>query len=254
MQYTQGKGGALRRGTATIVAVVVLLFIAGLLLKDTIFLIKRQNAHVEGLVLFSEDEVLQIAGIGENTSFFSLRQSDIASRIDANRYLSFLGMETHFPDGVTLRVRERVACANMLHRGMQYILDDEGYVLERAQSIRMDNGLMALTGFALYSDMILGAPVPCQRPAQLETYVALLAELRAQGFLSEIVELNITSTESLFMVTASGYTVHLGDGSDLRAKIGTVRAAIEQRQLEQLPAGILDAAKPGFATYSPVGI
>ena len=63
--------------------------------------------------------------------------------------------------------------------------------------------------------------------------------------------MNVTNPESLYLVTRDGYTAHLGDLSELRAKIGTVRAVVYRlREMGQV-GGRLEASIPGEVIYTP---
>ena len=54
------------------------------------------------------------------------------------------------------------------------------------------------------------------------------------------------------MLTGNGYTVHLGNTENLRAKIGTVRAVEEELQRMGHKDGVIEASVPAVATYTPV--
>ena len=66
--------------------------------------------------------------------------------------------------------------------------------------------------------------------------------------------MNLADPDSLYLVTRSGYTVHLGDDTQLRAKIGTVRAVIAKLQEMGKYGGVIEASVPAVATYTPMDL
>ena len=87
--------------------------------------------------------------------------------------------------------------------------------------------------------------------AQLSAYQALIDELYQQNFQNQVAELNLSDPDSLYLVTMDGYTVHLGDTQELRAKIGTVRGVVAKLRDMQRYGGVIEASVPAVATYTP---
>ena len=83
----------------------------------------------------------------------------------------------------------------------------------------------------------------------MEALVALVKELTDQGYSAQVKDINVADESNLIMTTQDDYTVRLGDAENLRAKIGTVRAVIEELKRRSLTGGILEASIPGEATY-----
>ena len=80
---------------------------------------------------------------------------------------------------------------------------------------------------------------------------SVLEELDAQGVLFQMSELNLSSLESIYLVTLDGYTANIGNAEELRAKIGTVRAVAEELRRRGLGGGMIEATVPGQASYRP---
>ena len=81
---------------------------------------------------------------------------------------------------------------------------------------------------------------------------ALMDELELQGVLDKTSELNLTSLESIYIVTLDGYTANIGGAEELRAKIGTVRAVVQELRNRGLTGGMIEAHVPGQASYRPL--
>ncbi|MEG0901849.1 MAG: hypothetical protein RSG96_06995, partial [Clostridia bacterium] len=76
-------------------------------------------------------------------------------------------------------------------------------------------------------------------------------ELMLQGYQSQVTEINISDPMNIYLITAEGITVRLGDSNYMQAKIGAVRT--DMAYLRQLGknSGLLDVTIPEDAKYLP---
>lgn len=239
------------RGLYTLVAVLVMLTVAAFFVRDQFF--KIQSVDIRYVQSISAEEVLSLAGITANTSYFGLNEEKIRTGIESNRYLRFISMEKVWPDGVILNLEERTPCMNILNAGIQYVASRDGMVLESYVSLRLDNGCIKTTGLGI-RDIRVGSRVVCYDEAQLQAVLALMEELDAQGYLDEIAEINLSQMESIYLVTTDGYVANIGDAQELRAKIGTVRAVVTELRNRGLKEGLIEATVPGEASYRPTTV
>lgn len=238
-----------RAGVRTVILTLVLVCAVAVLLNESV--LKIRNIAVVGNQSISWEEVVSAAGLRGGIGYFSLDESKIKAGIDANRYLVFERMEKQFPDSLTLYVRERVPCANVQVMGVMYLLDEEGIVLERLGGTQPEGEYITVTGFQA-KDVRVGNRIVPGAAAQLEIYQNLIEEITLQGFTDQVSELNLSDPDSLYLVTVDGYTAHLGDGSDLRAKLGTLRAVVAKLREMGKYGGVIEASVPAVATYTPV--
>lgn len=238
-----------RRGLYTILAVLALLTVAAVFVREQFFTIRQVEICYVSDIPYQE--VLTLAGLDAGVNYFGLSETAIRAGIDANRYLTFERMEKVWPDKVILYVTERRADANIVHMGWQYTISRDGMVLERSAQINLDNGCVLISGVSI-RDIRVSAPISCQNAAQMEAMYALLDELDMQGYARQVAELNLSSLDNIYLVTMDGYTVNLGDTHDLRAKLGTVRAVVTELRARGLKGGMVEASVPGEATYRPI--
>lgn len=240
-----------RTGAFTIVMMVVLIFAILVILNET--MLKIRNVAVVGNQAFSWEDVVKVAGLDRPTSFFTVDEQTIIRNMRANHYLVFERMEKGFPNSLTLYVHERVPMVRVQEMGAEYVLDEEGMVLERgvASNDSKYDGLMFITGLKP-KEMRVGQIVQAGSSMQTEAFKALIREVILQGIAPQISELNITDPESLYLITTDKFTAHLGSAENLRAKIGTVRAVVSYLRSEGSAGGMLEAAIPGEAVYSPL--
>lgn len=237
-----------RAGVCTVMLTLLLVCAAAVLLNESLLKIRR--IAVMGNSSISWEEVVLAAGLDGSAGYFSLDEEKIAAGINANRYLIFEKMEKEFPDSVVLYVRERVARANVQVMGVTYLLDDEGMVLERLGTALPEGELVNVTGFQA-KEVRLGSVIVPGTAEQMEAYRLLMEEIELQGFSGQVSELNLSDSDSLYLITTDGYTAHLGNAEQLRAKIGTVRAVVAKLREMGKYGGVIEASVPAVATYTP---
>ena len=229
--------------------ILALILSAGVLLNETVLRIRR--VAVIGNQRISWDTVVEAAGFKRNVSYLTVREDKVAAGVNANRYLVFVKMEKQFPDSVILYVRERSPQANVQVMGVTYQMDEEGMILERLGNVPPDGQLMTITGLQ-NREIRVGSFLSASMASQMNAYTALVQEVILQGFAPEVSELNLSNPESLYLMTRDGYTAHLGDDTELRAKVGTVRAVVNKLREMGKTGGMLEASVPGVATYMPM--
>jgi len=238
-----------RSGVRAVILSLLLILAVALILNASVFRIR--NVAVIGNSQFSWEEIVRAAGLEGSVGYFSLNEEKIKTGINANRYLIYEKMEKQFPSSLTLYVRERTACADMQVMGVTYRLDEQGMVLERDGAVQPSGERVLITGFQA-REIRVGQTIVPGIADQMNIYLELMQELRLQHYMDEVAELNISDTESLYLITRNGYTAHLGDGTSLRAKIGTVRGVVAKLMEMGRFGGVIEASQPGEATYTPV--
>lgn len=238
-----------KRGLYTLIAVLVMLTVAAIFVRDQVF--KIRDVEIRSVQNISQEEVMRLLGITANTSYFGLNEEKIRAGIESNRYLRFESMEKVWPNGVILNIQERQPCINVLNAGIQYVVASDGMVLEAYASLRLDNGCIKTTGLNI-RDIRVGSQVVCYNSEQLDAMLNIVAELDAQGCMNEIAEMNLSMLDSIYLVTTDSYVANIGDAQQLRPKIGTVRAVVTELRNRGLKGGMIEATVPGEASYRPV--
>ena len=240
-----------RTGVFTLVGMVVLIFAILVILNET--MLKIRHVAVVGNHQYSWEDVVKAAGLDRATSYFTVDEKSIARNLQSNRYLVFERMEKVFPNGLTLYIHERKPIARVQEMGTDYVLDEDGMVLERyakSQNSELD-GLMFVTGLKP-KEIRVGQVIQAGTSLQTEAFRALVREVILQGITAEVSELNVADPENLYLITNDKFTAHLGNVTDLRAKVGTVRAVTAYLRGEGSAGGMLEADIPGEVVYSPL--
>lgn len=238
-----------KRGLYTLIAVLVMLTVAAIFVRDQVF--KIRDVEIRSVQNISQEEVMRLSGITANTSYFGLNEEKIRAGIESNRYLRFESMEKVWPNGVILNIQERQPCINVLNAGIQYVVASDGMVLEAYALLRLDNGCIKTTGLNI-RDIRVGSQIICYNSESLDAMLDIAAELDAQGCINEIAEMNLSDLNGIFLVTTDSYIANIGNTQQLRPKIGTVRAVVSELRSRGLKGGTIEAIVPGEASYRPV--
>ena len=232
-----------------IISCVLLMAVSiAFILRATVFSIRY--VRVIGIHYLTWEQVASSAGITQSSNYFSLREDKIRDGINANRFLVYERMQKVFPNSVVLYVRERQPIASINYIGVSYIMADDGIILSRVQQPEGSSPLMRISGLAL-RDIREGKLPLSTKEGQIESCIALAQEIYMQSFSGEILDINLSEPTRIYLTTRDGYSIHLGDISSLKAKIGTVRAVLpELRRLGRV-GGTIEATVWGEATHRP---
>lgn len=238
-----------RRGLFTVIAVIIMLVVAGFVVHNRLYRITE--IEVRSIKTIPFHEVAALAGIDGNTSSLSLNEEKVREGINSNMYLNFQGMEKVGRNKVILYVKERSLTANVLYNGLQYVVSEDGMVFSCTSAFHLDNDCVTVSGLDI-RDIRVGSVMICQNEAQLDAYKKVIEEIDLQGIRGEISELNLSSLESIYLVTNDAYTVNIGNAEDLQGKIGTTRAVLKELRARGLKGGMVEATVSGVAAYRPV--
>lgn len=238
------------RRLITFVGVLVIFVSAAFLIRDNVLVIR--NLTVNGIKNIPWQTVALSAGLNASSNYFNLNENAIRSGINRNRYLVYLSMNKSFPNSLVLNVKERIPTAYINYIGMGYLMADDGVILEKVNDTIHPSALPGVSGIHI-QDIQVGSMPLSRRGEQMPVLIELLQELSAQGALSNVSHINMFEPDRIYMTTRDGFTVHIGDGAYLRAKIGTVRSVLAELKKQQYEGGVIEATVPGEANYRPEG-
>lgn len=251
-QEPQENGPMTPERRILIIACTLLIAVSfAFILRGMVFTIR--NVRVVGIHNLSWQQVALSAGLGPSSNYFNINEERIREGINANRYLIYERMQKVFPNTLFLYVHERQPIASINYIGIAYIMAEDGMILESTRNLGEVNTLMTVSGLAL-RDIREGKPPLSTKVGQVEAAIGLIQELLNQGYAQQIEDINLSEPTSIYMTTRDGFSVHLGDSNHLRAKLGTVRAVIEELKRRQHTGGVIEATVPGEATYRPDSI
>ena len=229
-------------------SIIVILLSAMFIIRDNVLVIRKLTVH--GITNVPWQTVALSAGLNASSNYFNLDEETIKEGINRNRYLVYLGMDKGFPNKLTISVKERLPIANIRYIGINYVMADDGMILEKVRDNQLVEDLTTISGLSI-QDIQVGSLPALRRNDQMPACVELLQELILQGMMANVQDINFSEPGTIYMTTRNGYTVHLGNRQYLRAKVGTVRGVIQELQKQGYQGGVIEATVPGEANYRP---
>ena len=201
------------------------------------------------------EEVVTQSGVNIGDNVLGISDQTLKQALEQNRYIEYLGHGFDYRGTLTLRIQERLGMAVVYDLGYYYVLDASGVVLECAGSA-YPTGVAGpkVTGLDLSpnSRVTVGEKLPVNEKGQLEAMETVLTELESTNMLGRTSELSVKNTDNIYILTAEGAKIELGDTLSLRTKllIGQEVLSVREAQGNLLGAKI-DVSNGKNAHYIP---
>lgn len=242
-----------RRGShviALVLVMAVLLMVVTILFASPLFSV--QEIRVAGNGRVPAQEIIQRSGLTIGMNRFSVNVDEVTARVEGNYYL--ICELVHMPEWntVEIRVREREVVTVIDYNGLMYFADNRGMILEEfanRSAIAMSDKILVVGLNVRRCDV--GRTVTLTDAEQLDVYNDILVELKVMGALDMIEELDMSTMESIFLTTRDGYSVRLGNGSDIHRKLRSMLLTLDALRSGGYGLGSIDVSAPVNPTFVP---
>ena len=241
-------------GAGKILLILICLLIGTwITLRFTIF--NLQDIRVEGNQVLTDDEILRISGIQAGDSLLRLDESEVEKRINGDYRLQFRYLEKKIPGQATLRIREREACCWFTYGGILYTMDKNRMIMFETEDLNLRPAeLMEVKGLKIRSGCRVGQTLTLNDTSQETLISGLFLEMKVLGCTKLIQEADLSNTGSLLMMTRDGYTVSMGDMTNLHAKLRSTLLVREKLREMELSGGTISVINPENPVYSPSAV
>ena len=201
------------------------------------------------------EEVVTQSGVKIGDNLLGISDQTLKQALEQNRYIEYLGHGFDYRGTLTLRIQERLGMAVVYDLGYYYVLDASGVVLECAGSA-YPTGVAGpkVTGLDLSpnSRVTVGERLPVHDMGQLEAMETVLTELESTNMLGRTSELSVKNTDNIYILTAEGAKIELGDTGSLRTKLLIGREVLSVREAQgDLLGAKIDVSNGKNAHYIP---
>ena len=201
------------------------------------------------------EEVVTQSGVNIGDNVLGISDQTLKQALEQNRYIEYLGHGFDYRGTLTLRIQERLGMAVVYDLGYYYVLDASGVVLECAGSA-YPTGVAGpkVTGLDLSpnSRVTVGERLPVHDMGQLEAMETILTELESTNMLGRTSELSVKNTDNIYILTAEGAKIELGDTGSLRTKLLIGREVLSVREAQgDLLGAKIDVSNGKNAHYIP---
>lgn len=243
------RGG---RGKKAALIAVVCIAAAVLVLRYAVFAVRE--IRVIGNQRVSAEDVIRASGVKTGDSILTLNEKTVEERIDSDYRLQFRYLEKDLPNRITISVREREACCWVTYCGIFYELDKNRMVLSETEERQQVSGeLPEVKGLRIQSGYYRGQTMMLSSAEQQLIFHELFLEMKVLGCTAEIEEADLGTLSSILLTTRDGYTVAMGDGSNVHAKMRAMLTVREELKKMGLAGGSINVSNPESPLYSPPG-
>lgn len=235
-------------------AVIGVILLGVFLFYSTTMTIK--SITVQGSTTIPAEEIIAMSQLEEGMGSMFINVGTVRERIERSGVLRCTQVDVQM-NRVVLHVKERERIACIVQNGRLVTLDDRGWVLDTNEDLNSPmNGLISVVGMDV-SHCVQGQQVKLRMPSRLTTYTQLLVELRALGGLDMIVELDMTSMDSITLKTTDNFVIHLGNEKRIHEKVRAMlilrEVVLENRYYGSRIGGTIVVADPTSPTYMRPG-
>ena len=229
----------------------VLLVVAAVVLACVVFF-RVNDLEVTGNVRYTAEEIIEASGIEIGDNLVALSRSRVSAAICTKLpYVENVNIKKVLPDGVVLKVSERVAAASVETAEGRWLISAQGKMLEKdSGGIRamVINGLTAVGPYP-------GGMIQVDEEEKLTlSYVEeLLTQLESHSWLEQCTALDCTAVTSM-MLDYGIYQVKLPRGGDYDYYLSLTESALASGKIPEGVGGLMDlTVVEGKVYYRPGG-
>ncbi|MEX1307658.1 MAG: FtsQ-type POTRA domain-containing protein [Eubacteriales bacterium] len=233
-----------RSGIGMLIFILVLL-IALLFIGWRYFRVSK--IEVEGNVNIKADYIAMLTGIKTDQNLFAINTDKVKTYINSDPYLEYYALKRIYPSTVRVEVYERIPAALLIGKNKNYVLDNQGNVLEAID--QMDYTLMRITGLEGFT-AIPGQSLSTQTPYQYDALTAILKDVEYNTLSKMVMTMDISDINQITMRTNIGFTVMFGQAEKVSDKIIWIEKAIEELAKSNITTGTINVVSGDSAAYS----
>ncbi len=195
------------------------------------------------------DYIVQRSGLklGTHMLFCDLDGAELG--IEEDPYLQVDSITYIFPSRIRIIVTERKEVAGIVGLDYNVIIDKNGYVLSMSGGTDL-SGLVQVTGVSM-AGFQLGQRLGQGNDFATATLVQLIAVLEQYSLVGSIQSIDLTTPLAITMVATNGLKVHVGQATDLDAKMYTLSRLLPSFTANSVSVGTLYLSAKGGTVYSP---
>ncbi len=218
--------------------VLSILIVAAAVALACVVFFRINSIEVAGNVRYTAEEIIEASGINTGENLISLSRSRVSAAICTQLpYVENVTIKKVLPDGVVLKVEERVASATVDSAEGRWLISAQGKLLEKDNGTIQAVNIIGLTAVGPYPGGML--QVAEEEQNTLRYVAALLAELEIRGWLSQCTVLDCTAATSMTLDYGI-YQVKLPRGGDYGYYLRLTESALASGKIPDGVGGTLD--------------
>ena len=207
---------------------ILIITIIILFLLSPIFNIKK--IEVTGNKTISEQEIVSLLGIGQDTNLFKEKTSVITEKLRQNPYIGKIGINRKIPSTLQITIEEREV-AYLLEFGESFVyIDSQGYILEISKDNKEDK--IKILGYDTQEDNLIPGKRLCDTDLdKLDTIGQILKSAENNEIANLITSIDMSNEEDILLYLDSEQKkVHLGNKMNMDIKMPYIKEIINKEK------------------------
>ena len=185
------------------------------------------NIKINGLSLYTPEQVLVVGGVADEGNLTRTDTSLIEERLLKHLvYIDKVEVKKKYPSGLEINITEAEKASDIEYDGKYYVLSKSGKLLECANSERNEN-IPVVKGIELKGlnpgDKLETADV--MKTKILNQLIELTSELE----FNDIVEIDLTDRTNITLNYDNRITIQIGSSVDMDYKLKYIKTVIDER-------------------------
>lgn len=234
--------------------VLSILLVAAALAAACIVFFRVNSIEVAGNVRYTAEEIIEASGIQQGDNLIILPAMRVSALIQTKLpYVERVSIQPVYPDGLIIKVTERVAAASVDSAEGRWLISSQGKLLEKDNGTIPSIQIAGLTAVGAYAGGALQASE--EEQLTLEYVKELLVVLERQGLLAQCSALDCSAATSMLLHYGI-YRLRLPRGGDYSYYIQLAQASLakglEDGRILEGQGGLLDlTVSDGRARFRP---
>lgn len=217
------------------------LILAAIIVGCAVFF-RVDKVEVSGQVRYTQEQIVQAAGVEERDNLFLLNKFQMARQILARLpYVDEVIIYRDWPDTLVIEVRESVAVAAVQSPDAWWLVNAKGKIVERTDAAGAA-GYPAITGLTPVTPLVGNKlETESEQSLKLQSLMDLLAVLEELGMLEQADSFDLSAVNEIAVGYMDRFTIKLPmSGREFGPLLRGVDKAIRE-SLDETDAGVFDA-------------
>jgi len=237
-----------KKKSGTGAAILIIILIAAMFFVGyTYFRVAR--IEVEGNENVEASYIAELSGVELDENLFAIDKNKVKQYINSDPYLEYFDLKRIYPSAVRIEVYERIPAAAIEGKQGFYVVDKEGYVLERLSDSPSD--MVLVEGMALLT-AYEGRKIEPENAYDFNALVTLLKDVKYNELAEMVTEMNFSDINNITMRAGNGFTIEFGQPEMISEKVTWILAVAERLEQENIYSGVINVVAGSTATYREI--
>lgn len=209
--------------------------------NDVIFTAKYIN--IDGISKYTNKEILTLAGIKQNQSLSTIDTKELEKKINKKGDLQLVKFNFVYPNGIYMKLLEKIPVAVVSSNGYYYFLDKDANVIERTDNLENSDNLIRVTNCNMIQN-IGENKSEIRQQWQKDAYIKIFNALHDLKISDKFSSLSLSKENEMYLYTSDGFVINLGDSEDIVSKLAVSNSMRDYVLQQGRTEGRIDVSMP----------